>query len=309
LDSLTDVAVFVQVVSDGSFTKAAARLRLSRSVVSKYLTRLEGRLGARLLNRTTRRLSLTEAGRIFYERSRRGLQDIEDAEAEVSRLRETPRGVLRVNAPMSFGILHIAPALPEFLARYPGITVEMNLDDRKVDVIEEGFDVSVRITEMPDSSLISRRLAPCRHAIVANRAYLERHGTPRTPEDLRAHNIVSFSYQTSADEWHFLAPDGKSVAVPVGGSMRMNNSLALREAVLHGVGIARMPTFVVHDDLRKKRLVRLLAGHQTLEVSIYVVYPERRHLLPKVRAFVDFMAARIDTLPYWDRASGRRAGE
>jgi len=308
VDSLTDVAVFVQVVSDGSFTKAAARLRLSRSVVSKYLARLEGRLGARLLNRTTRRLSLTEAGRIFYERSRRGLQDIDDAAAEVSRLRETPSGVLRINAPMSFGILHIAPALPEFLARHPGVTVEMNLDDRKIDVIEEGFDVSVRITEMPDSSLISRRLAPCRHVIVASPAYLARRGTPRTPEDLRTHNIVSFSYQTSADEWHFRAPDGQSVSVPVSGSIRMNNSLALREAVLCGVGIARMPTFVAHEDLRKKRLVRLLPGHQTFEVSIYVVYSDRRHLLPKVRAFIDFMAARIETLPYWDRAHALPAG-
>ena len=219
----------------------------------------------------------------------------------VSRLQEMPRGVLRVNAPMSFGILHIAPALPDFLARYPDLTVEMNLDDRKVDVIEEGFDVSVRITEMPDSSLISRRLAPCKHAIVANPAYLERAGVPRAPEDLRGHNVVSFSYQTSANEWLFRGPEGKSISVPVGGSSRMNNSLALREAVLHGVGITRIPTFAVYDDIRDKRLVRLLSGYQTLEVSIYVVYPARRHLLPKVRAFVDFMAARIESIPYWDR--------
>lgn len=303
MDSLTDIVVFVRVVDDGSFTRAAERLKLSRSVVSKYVTRLEGRLGARLLNRTTRRLSLTEAGRIFYQRSRRGLQDIEEAEAEVSRLQEKPRGVLRINSPMSFGILHIAPALPEFLAQHPEVSVEMNLDDRVVDVIEEGFDVSIRIAEMPDSSLIARRLAPCRHVIVAAPAYLEKHGTPRTPEDLRDHNIISFSYQTSAYDWHFISPDNKQVSVPVSGSMQANNSLALREALLRGVGITRTPTFVVGKDVQDGHLLSILGNYRTLEVSIYLVYPQRRHLSPKVRAFVDFMADRISEPPYWDTAA------
>jgi len=300
LESLSDIAVFVQVVRDGSFTKAAERLELSRSVVSKYVTRLEERLGARLLNRTTRRLSLTEAGRIFYERSRRGLQDIEEAKAEVSRLQEEPRGILRINAPMSFGILHVAPALREFLLKYPEVSVDMNLDDRKVDVIEEGFDVSVRITDLPDSSLVARRLGPCRHAIVAAQSYLEKHGTPQAPEDLQDHNIVSYQYQESATNWHFLTPDKKQVTVPVSGSVQMNNSLALREAVLSGIGIMRSPTFLVGKDIETGRLVPLLKNCQTLEVSIYVVYPQRRHLSPKVRAFVDFMAARISSEPYWD---------
>lgn len=303
MDSLTDIVVFVRVVDDGSFTRAAERLKLSRSVVSKYVTRLEGRLGARLLNRTTRRLSLTEAGRIFYERSRRGLQDIEEAEAEVSRLQEKPRGVLRINSPMSFGILHIAPALPEFLAQHPEVSVEMNLDDRVVDVIEEGFDVSIRIAEMPDSSLIARRLAPCRHVIVAAPAYLEKHGTPRTPEDLRDHNIISFSYQASAYDWHFISPDNKQISVPVSGSMQANNSLALREALLRGVGITRTPTFVVGKDVQDGHLLSILGNYRTLEVSIYLVYPQRRHLSPKVRAFVDFMADRISEPPYWDTAA------
>ena len=303
MDSLTDIVVFVRVVDDGSFTRAAERLKLSRSVVSKYVTRLEGRLGARLLNRTTRRLSLTEAGRIFYQRSRRGLQDIEEAEAEVSRLQEKPRGVLRINSPMSFGILHIAPALPEFLAQHPEVSVEMNLDDRVVDVIEEGFDVSIRIAEMPDSSLIARRLAPCRHVIVAAPAYLEKHGTPRTPEDLRDHNIISFSYQASAYDWHFISPDNKQISVPVSGSMQANNSLALREALLRGVGITRTPTFVVGKDVQDGHLLSILGNYRTLEVSIYLVYPQRRHLSPKVRAFVDFMADRISEPPYWDTAA------
>ena len=302
MESLSDIAVFVQVVRDGSFTKAADRLELSRSVVSKYVTRLEERLGARLLNRTTRRLSLTEAGRVFYERSRRGLEEIEEAETEVSRLQGEARGLLRVNSPMSFGILHVAPLLPEFLAENPEVSVDMNLDDRKVDVIEEGFDVSIRITDLPDSSLVARRLGPCRHAIVAAPAYLEKHGVPRAPDDLRDHNIIAYQYQESATDWHFLTADKKQITVPVSGSIQMNNSLALREALLGGIGITRTPTFVVGEDIAAGKLVSLLTDYQTLEVSIYLVYPQRRHLSPKVRAFVDFVAVRISSDPYWDVA-------
>lgn len=306
MDSLTDIAVFVHVVDAGSFTAAADKLGLSKSVVSKYITRLEDRLGARLLNRTTRKLSLTEVGRAFYQRSRRGLQEIDEAEAEVSRLQGRPRGTLRLNAPMSFGILHIAPALPDFLSQYPEVSVDMNLDDRKVDVIEEGFDVSVRISDLPDSSLVARRLGPCCHAVVAAPAYLERYGTPRTAEDLRNHNVLTYRYQESAQDWHFLSPDKKPVSVAVKGSIQMNNSLAIREALLGGIGITRTPTFVVGRDIQEGRLLPLLVDYKTLEISIYLVYPQRRHLSPKVRAFVEFMAGRISDRPYWDRSTNRR---
>ncbi len=302
MDSLSDVAVFVNVVDEGSFTAAADKLNLSRPVVSKYISRLEERLGARLLNRTTRRLSLTEAGRIFYDRSRVGLQEIEEAQLEISRLQESPRGVLRVNSPMSFGIAHLAPLVAEFTTRYPDVSVDMNLDDRQVDVVEEGYDVSVRIAEMPDSSLVARRVAACRHAVVASPSYLQKHGTPRTPDDLREHNILSFSYQASANVWHFIGPDHKPVAVPVTGTVQMNNSLALRNALLGGVGIMRTPTFVVGNDIQQQRLIRLLPKFQAPEVSIFLVYPQRRHLSPKVRAFVDFIAQEISDPPAWDTA-------
>jgi len=301
MESLTDIAVFVQVVDSGSFTAAAERLELSKSVVSKYVTRLEDQLGARLLNRTTRRLSLTEVGRVFYERSRRGLEDIEDAKQAVSLLQGEPRGTLRINVPMSFGILHVAPALPEFQRRYPELNVDMNLDDRKVDVIEEGFDVSVRISDLPDSSLIAKNIAPCKHAIVATPAYLAKHGTPHLPDDLRNHKIISYRYQESALEWHFKTPDQKPLSVTVSGSVTMNNSLAIREAVLENIGIARTPTFVVGKDIKEGRLVPLLTKYECLQVQIYVVYPQRKHLSPKVRAFVDFLADRITESPYWDQ--------
>jgi len=300
MDDLNDIAVFVAVVDAGSFTRAAERLNLSRPVVSKYVSRLEDHLGVRLLNRTTRRLSLTEAGRIFHARSRRGLDDIAEAQAEISSLQEHPRGVLRINVPMSFGILHIAPLLPAFMQQYPDVRVEMDLNDRKLDVIDEGFDVSVRIGDLPDSSLIARRLAPCRHVIVAAPAYVEARGMPRKPEELRTHDIISYSLQQSAQNWHFLNPAGQAVQVPADGRLQVNNSLALREALLGGLGIARTPTFLVGDDLRQGRLTRLLADHQSPEVSVFVVYPQRRHLSPKVRAFADFLADRIQDPPYWD---------
>ena len=195
MDSLTDIAVFVKVVDSGSFTAAAERLSLSKSVVSKYVSRLEERLGARLLNRTTRRLSLTEVGNAFYERSLSGLQEIEEAKAEVTRMQIAPRGTLRLNTPMSFGIMHVAPAIPDFVRLYPEVSIDMNLDDRKVDVIKEGFDLSIRIADLPDSSLVARRLGSCRHTIVAAPHYLEQHGTPSTPHELRQHSVITYRYQ------------------------------------------------------------------------------------------------------------------
>lgn len=300
MDSLTDIAVFAEVVESGSFTAAAERLSLSKSVVSKYVTRLEERLGARLLNRTTRRIRLTEIGQTFYERSQQGLQEIKEAEAEVSRLQGEPRGKLRINAPLSFGVLHIAPAIPEFMARYPELAVDIQFDDRKIDAVTGGYDVSVRISELDDSSLVARRIGPCYHAIVASPDYLAKHGTPRMPQDLQDHQIVSYQYQESSKNWGFIDEEGKSTLASVTGNIEMNNSLGMREAVLNGAGIMRAPTFVVGKDIQQGRLKPLLTQFKTLQLSIYVVYPQRRHLSPKVRAFVDFMAERISNNPDWD---------
>jgi DNA-binding transcriptional LysR family regulator len=300
VEDLNDIAVFVAVVDAGSFTLAAERLKVSRPAVSKQVSRLEESLGVRLLHRTTRRLSLTEAGQIFHERASRGLDDLAEARAEVAFLQQKPRGVLRINVPMSFGILHVAPLLPGFLRENPELSVEMDLSDRKLDVIEEGFDVSVRISDLPDSSLVARRLARCRHVIVAAPAYLERHGEPKTPADLQAHNVLGYSLQHSALQWHFLAPDGQPEQVTVSGRLQANNSLALRESLLAGMGIARTPTFLVGEDLRKNRLVAVLDDYRSPEVSIYLVYPQRRHLSPKVRAFADFLAGHFKDPPYWE---------
>lgn len=300
MDTLSDIEVFVQVVESGSFTAAADRLELSKSVISKYVTRLEDRLGARLLNRTTRKLSLTEVGQAFYHKTRIALQDLEDARTEVSRLQAEPRGVLRLNAPMSFGILHLAPRLVDFHQQYPEVRVDLNLDDRKLDVIEEGFDLSVRISDLPDSSLIARRLCRCRHAIVASPKYLKEMGKPANPADLSKHRILTYRYQESSLNWHFLRGDKSTEQVQIDGHTRINNSLAIRQAVLSGLGIARMPTFSVGEDIKEGKLVKLFGNYDLPEVSIFLIYPQRRHLSPKIRAFVEFMAAQLSDVPTWD---------
>lgn len=300
MENITDIAVFVQVVDSGSFTAAAERLVLSKSVVSKYVTRLENRLGVQLLNRTTRRLSLTEVGRIFYTKSQSGLQQLEQANDEVMRFQGAPLGTLRINAPMSFGVLHIAPVLADFLSLYSELSVDINFDDRKVNLVEEGFDLAVRISELPDSSLVARRLGPCRHTVCAAPEYFQRHGIPHQPEDLRDHNVLTYRYQQSPAEWNFLSPEGTYISVAVSGSLQMNNSMALREALLQACGITLVPTFIVGADIKAGRLQSVLTNYRMLEHSIYIVYPQRRHLSPKVRAFIDFMIERITELPSWD---------
>lgn len=302
MEHLSDIAVFVRVVEAGSFTAAAEQLGLSQSAVSKCVTRLETHLGTRLLNRSTRKFSLTEAGSALHARGRRALDELEQAELEVARLQTEPRGVLRVNAPMSFGILHLAPALAKFLNHYPALTVDLQLDDRIVDLVEEGFDCAIRIKALTDSALVARKLAPCRMAVCASPDYLKRRGTPTTPDALRDHACLVYTYRDDPNEWVFRGPDNRELKVAVGGRLRCNNGLIHRDAALAGLGILVTPTFYVGDELRSGRLQTILTDYTPIpEPSLYVVYPERRHLSPKVRAFVDFLAARFGPVPYWDR--------
>jgi DNA-binding transcriptional LysR family regulator len=217
MDALADIAVFVRVVERGSFTLAADELELSRAVVSKYVSRLEERLGARLLHRTTRRLALTEAGAALFEASRGALERIEEAEGAVAQLQSEPRGRLRVSAPMSFGILHLGPAMADFARLNPRVTLDVRLDDRFVNLVEEGVDVAVRIGALTDSSLVARKLASTRVLDCASPAYLAERGEPEAPEDLAAHNCLLYSYLSTANVWRFTAPDGREVPVAVNG--------------------------------------------------------------------------------------------
>ena len=299
MDSLTDIAVFHRVVKEGSFTAAAKALGLSRSVVSKYITRLEERLGARLLHRTTRRLNLTEAGRVFAERSGQALEAIEEAEQAVSQLQSTPRGMLRLSAPVSFGLLQISPLLPDFLERYPEIQVDLRLQDRQVDLIEEEVDVAVRIARLPDSTFIARRLAQCDYVVCATPGYFAGHGTPRTPQELEHRPCLVFSHHDKPRQWQFVDPGGRAVTVPVSGRLRSDNSLALREAVLQGLGMALAPRFMLGDSLAAGRLQAVLTDWTVPPLSIYAVFPQRRYLSPKVRVLLDFLSEHLTPIPPW----------
>jgi DNA-binding transcriptional LysR family regulator len=301
MQSLTDIAIFVKVVELSSFTAAADALDMSQPVVSKAVTRLEEKLGARLLNRTTRRLSLTEAGSELYRRSVRALEEIENAELEVARFQTEPRGTLRVSAPMSFSILQLGAKLPTFLERYPGVSIELNLDDRRVDLVEEGFDVAIRIANLRDSSLVARKIVPCRQVLCASPGYLKEHGTPEQPEDLLEHNCVLYSFLSHAREWRLIDEQGETHVVPLKGSLQTNNGLVNRAAALSGAGIILLPTFYIGDQLRSGELVPVLCKFRPPDIAVYAVYPERRNLTPKVRAFIDFLAETFGPEPAWEK--------
>lgn len=301
MQNLTDIAVFVKVVELSSFTAAADALQMSQPVVSKSVTRLEEKLGARLLNRTTRRLSLTEAGSELYRRSVHALAEIENAELEVARFQTEPRGTLRVSAPMSFSILHLGPVLQTFLDRYPGITLELNLDDRQVDLVEEGFDVAIRIGRLQDSNLIARKIAPCRQVLCASPAYLAKRGTPERPEDLLEHSCILYSLTSAPREWRLTDADGEVHIVPVNGALHSNNGLVNRAAALAGSGIVLLPTFYLGDQLRSGELKPVLCKFRPQDIALHAVYPERRNLMPKVRAFVDFLATTFGPEPPWEK--------
>jgi DNA-binding transcriptional LysR family regulator len=293
MDRLADVAVFARVVELGSFTRAAEALEVSKAVVSKYVTRLEQRLGARLLQRTTRRLTLTEPGAALYRRSLGALAELAEAENDVAQLTGAPRGVLRVSAPTYFGSVTLAPALKDFRARYPDVALDLDLDDRMVDLVKERFGLAVRIAAMTDSSLVARRLAPCPLAVVGAPGYFARRGVPRAPADLREHECLSYSLSRNPNEWRFRPPRGRWVAVTVRSSLRCNNDFALKQAALDGLGIGMFPSFFVEREIADGRLRQVLAEHGTGELSINVVYASKRHLLPKARVFVDFLVERF----------------
>jgi DNA-binding transcriptional LysR family regulator len=296
MDRFSAIEAFVRVAETHSFSEGARKLGKSKSLISRQVAALETELGVRLFQRTTRSITLTEAGRGFFERATRILSDVEDATLSVSRLQASPRGCLRINAPMSFSFLHLAPALPDFLARYPEIEVDLVMNDRKVDLIDEGFDMAVRIGRLTDSSLIARRLSPIRIAVCASPAYLEQYGEPQTPEDLVHHRCLIMP----SIEWRFVHPDGSLWQVPVTGPLRANNGDALKAAVLKDLGLCMLPTFIAGNDIQAGKLVCVLNDFMPQDVALYAVYPHSRLLSPKVRAFIDFLSERFGPRPYWD---------
>lgn len=301
MESFGAIPVFVTVVESGGFSPAAKLLGISKSAVSKRVTQLEEQMGVKLLHRTTRKLSLTEAGEHFFQHARIAHQAAKDAQDAVAQLQGEPQGRLRINTPMSFGRLHIAPLIPEFLKRYPKISIEMVMDDKVADLIGEGFDIAIRGGDLPDSSLIARKLAPLRNVLCASPEYIEKHGRPVELSQLADHNCLIFTYSKDIKEWLFIK-DGQTQSVEVTGNYNVNNSEALREALLQGVGIGRLPTFVAGPDIKSGKLVSLFEEYQMPDKTIYAVFPERQYLPSKVRAFIDFAVEYLGgDNPYWDQ--------
>ncbi|MDJ0894998.1 MAG: LysR family transcriptional regulator [Alphaproteobacteria bacterium] len=299
MNQLTAMQAFKRVVELNSFTAAARDLGLSNAAVSKNISELEAHLGVQLVTRTTRRISVTEVGEAYYARCVRILDDLAEADQRAGSASSTPRGRLRINAPMSFGILHLAPAISDFLDRHAKIEVDLVMDDRYVDLIEGDFDIGVRVTsELKDSSWIARKLSPIRRVLCGAPSYFERFGTPVTPEDLREHRCLIYSLSASPSAWPFTGPDGPQT-VGINGCFRANNSLALRQALLDGVGISLLPAFIVGEDLRRGSLVEVMTELTPAPHTLYVVYPQARHVSQKVRAFVDFMVERFAAVPEW----------
>lgn len=296
MDRFGDLDVFAHVVTAKSMSAAGRELKLSPAVISKRIRRLEERLGVRLLQRTTRQLSLTEAGQGFYERVVSILSSIEDAEAWVASGAGQARGTLRVSAPTSFGRLHIAPHLKPFLDANPMVTVDLILSDSFVDIIAEGFDLAVRIADLQDSSLVAKRLAPNHRVLCAAPDYVAAHGIPASIEELSHHTLIAHN----ADQWRLDGPSGP-VGVRVNGPLRTNSSEVVREALLAGVGIALRSTWDVGPELKTGQLVRVLPDYSVgKRVAVYAVYPSRRHMEQKVRVFVDYLAELYGATPYWD---------
>jgi DNA-binding transcriptional LysR family regulator len=298
MDRLRAYEVFVTVVSRGGFARAAAALGTSPANVTRYVNELEAYLGTRLLNRTSRRLSLTERGEAVYERSRASLAEIAETEALASNAALRPAGHLRLNAPLSFGVRHLAPLWPVFLAKYPDISLEVALIDRVVDIVEEGYDLALRISASGSTAHIARKLAVSRNVLCASPDYLARRGMPERPADLAGHDCLTYAY--NADEWRFLDSAGKMQAVKVSGPFHANNGDTVRAAALAGLGIAWQPTFLIGEDLRRGALVPLMPGYRLPDIDISAVYPSRRHLSAKVRVMIDFLAEAFAGVPPWD---------
>ena len=301
MDGFSAIPVFVAVVECGGFSSAARLLGISKSAVSKRINVLEHTLGVKLLHRTTRKLSLTEFGEHYFEHAAKAYSSAQDAEDAVAQLQGEPQGRLRINVPMSFGRLHVAPMIPKFLHRHPKISIDMVMDDKVLDLVGDGFDLAIRSGNLPSSSLIARKLAPLNSALCASPSYLEKYGTPQTLSDLEQHNCLVFSHSQDIRAWTFTKGDAQQ-SVEVSGNYQVNNSEAIREALLNDVGIARLPTFVAGPDIKSGKLVRLFPQYRMSHKTIYAVFLERQYMPAKVRAFLDFSINYFgDDTPYWDK--------
>ncbi|MDK1378691.1 MULTISPECIES: LysR family transcriptional regulator [unclassified Sinorhizobium] len=298
MDRLTSLVVFGRVVECGGFSAAARHLKMSVTMVSNHVQALENHLGVRLLNRTTRKVSLTETGRYYYERSAQILIDLEDADQAAAALSATPRGTLRIYTSSAI-VRFLLPVVSEYMALYPSVSVNFDMGGRAVDMIEDGYDLLIRTTPLPDSTLIVRKLTAWRHILVCSPEYLRAHDMPKTPAEISQHNCLRYTYYPYGDEWRFEDAKGQQKSAKVGGNLVSNSAETLRYMALTGQGIFLAPSFVVFEDLAEGRLVRMMPEYRAVELSINAVYPNRSHQPTKVRLFIDLLAERFSKHQKW----------
>lgn len=299
-NTFSTIPIFVAVVECGSFSLAAEKLGVTKSAVSKRVTQLEDELGIRLLNRTTRKLSLTEAGKRYYDHVSQALALAQQGMDAVTELQGEPKGKLKITAPMSFGVLYIAPIIAEFLEQFPKVTIDLQLEDQMVDLIEGEFDLAIRIGNLPISNLVAKRLVNCKSVLCASPEYINRNGSPQKPSDLIGHNCLVYSYFRGGSEWTFEQQHNEFKVIPKGNFI-VNNSEAIRRALIEGLGVGQLPTFLVSKDILSGKLQPIMTPYSLPEHAIYAVFPERKHLPHKVRAFMEFVADKLGRdKPVWD---------
>jgi len=300
MDRFENMRVFIRVVEAGSISGAADRLGMAKSVVSRRLKELEEHLGVELFHRTTRRMNLTDTGRAFYHQSVRILEDVLEAELATSQAHGTLKGSLKIALPSTFGIMHMGPAIGEFLREHPQIEFDLDFNDREVDLMQEGFDLAIRIANLPDSSLIARRLSPIKTVMCASPSYLERMGTPQAPGELIEHQCLVYSLLRDYEYWYLIDGNGKEVRIKIHPYLKASTGEFLKDVAIEGLGITLLPSFIAYKEIESGALVPILRDYKPPQFDAYAIYPQTRHLSQRVRAFVDFLVERFEGTPYWD---------
>ena len=300
MNRFENMDTFIRVVEAGSISGAADRLNVAKSAVSRRLKELEKHLGVELFHRTTRQMNLTDTGRAFYHQAVRILDDVLEAEIATSQAHGTLKGSLKIALPSTFGLMHMGPIINDFIKEHPQIEFDLDFNDREVDLIQEGFDLAIRIANLPDSSLIARRIAPVKTVMCASPDYLEQMGTPQSPEDLREHQCLVYSLLRDFEYWHLTDGNGHDIKTKIHPYLKASTGEFLKDAAVKGLGIILVPTFIAYNEIENGSLIPLLQNYTSPQINAYAIYPQTRHLSQRVRAFVDLLVERFEGTPYWD---------
>ena len=299
MDRFEEMRNFIRVVDSGSITRAAETSHIAKSAISRRLSELEERLNVQLINRTTRRMTLTDAGRRFYAECQRLLADLDEVEGQLNAAETELKGKIRLAAPSAFGLAHLTPAITEFSKQHPGVKFEIDFNDRRIDMIEEGFDLALRISKLADSRMMARRLAPVSGLVLASPAYWDQHGRPKKPEDLAGHPCIEYSYRAYSG-WRYEGPRGKSGSVRINEVMSANHGYFIRDAAISGLGVIMQPTFICNQAVEQGLLEPVLTQYKWINLELFAIYPNTRHLPQRIRAFIDFLVTLWGDDPYWD---------